>query len=155
MGESTYRNARFWRKAQKLYPEVCASLGDKVGFFHDRYWWYATGHAYQVYQEAEADIREELRALFADTYSRVLYFRLYMIGRSAELAMPTIMFFCEDKEPRKKAKKVVDECGVLNKLPGFRTGHQASQPEIGTLIQPATEMVMECQRDSTEMACEV
>ncbi|CAI9631625.1 unnamed protein product [Alternaria burnsii] len=47
------------------------------------------------------------------------------------------MFFCEEKEPRKKAKKTIDEGGLLGKLAGFRTGHLAKLPGIGRLIQPA------------------
>ncbi|KAF7679307.1 hypothetical protein GT037_003055 [Alternaria burnsii] len=60
-----------------------------------------------------------------------------MIGRSVDSAIPTILFFCEGKEPRKKAKKTIDEGGLLGKLAGFRTGHLAKLPGIGRLIQPA------------------
>jgi hypothetical protein len=49
------------------------------------------------------------------------------------------MFFCKEKDPRKKARKILDEGGLLKRLPGFRTGHQARQPNVGSLIQPATE----------------
>ncbi|KAF1842935.1 uncharacterized protein K460DRAFT_432368 [Cucurbitaria berberidis CBS 394.84] len=62
-----------------------------------------------------------------------------MIGRSVDSAIPTIMFFCEEKEPRKKAKNAIEEGGFLERLPGFRLGHQAKQPDVGSLIQPATE----------------
>jgi hypothetical protein len=61
-----------------------------------------------------------------------------MVGRDQVSAKPTIMFFCEDKEPRKRSKKIVNEGGLLRRLPGFRTGHRAKQPGIGLLVQPAT-----------------
>jgi hypothetical protein len=61
-----------------------------------------------------------------------------MIGRTADSAIPTIVFFCEEKEPRKMAKKTVDEGGLLARLPRFRTGHYAKQPSVGRLIQPAS-----------------
>lgn len=152
MGDSAYRSARFWRKAPKVYPNVCTSLGTKIGFFHDKHWWYPTGHVQEEFQKIDPEILAQLGAVFTDTYSSIVYYRLYMIGRSAEAAIPTIMFFCEEKEPRKKAKKVVDEGGVLSKLPGFRTGHQASQPSTGSLVQPATNRTTIYQQDPDEDA---
>jgi hypothetical protein len=62
-----------------------------------------------------------------------------MIGRDQVSEKPAIMFFCEDKEPRKRSKKIVNEGGLLRRLPGFRTGHRANQPGIGLLVQPATD----------------
>ncbi|CAG5153695.1 uncharacterized protein ALTATR162_LOCUS3291 [Alternaria atra] len=47
------------------------------------------------------------------------------------------MFFCEEKEPRKIAKKTIDEGGLLKNLAGFRTGHLDRIPRVGRLIQPA------------------
>jgi hypothetical protein len=138
MGDSTHRGARFWRKSPKLYPHACASLGEVIGYFHDRHWWHPTGPAQEEFQKVEREILAELGLIFIDTYSSIVYFRLYMIGRSAETALPTIMFFCEEKEPRRRAKKAMDDGNILNTLPGFRTGHQARQPGLGMLIQPAT-----------------
>jgi hypothetical protein len=46
-----------------------------------------------------------------------------MIGFNLSSSKPTIMFFCEEKEPRKKAKKIIDNGGLLEGLPGYRTGH--------------------------------
>ncbi|KAJ4311622.1 hypothetical protein N0V94_007850 [Neodidymelliopsis sp. IMI 364377] len=65
------------------------------------------------------------------------------------------MFFCPNKEPRKKAKKTIDCGGILDKLPGFRTGHQSSQPRVGTLIQPATKSEANSRKDSIEITREV
>jgi hypothetical protein len=48
------------------------------------------------------------------------------------------MFFCQEKKPRKRAQRIINEGGLLNVLPGFRTGHQAQDPTLGHLILPAT-----------------
>lgn len=134
-----YRGAKFWRKAPNaFYSSAMTSLGDKLGFFHERYWWFPAGQAREEYQLVEPEILEHLNILFTDTYHPIIYFHLYMIGRSPETAIPTIMLFCGEKDARKKAKKAVDKGGLLEKLPGFRTGHQSSQPMVGPLIQPAS-----------------
>lgn len=49
------------------------------------------------------------------------------------------MFFCEENEPRKMAKKAIDEEGLPRKLLGFRTGHLARIPDVGKSIQSAAE----------------
>ncbi|KAI4946610.1 hypothetical protein J4E91_007299 [Alternaria rosae] len=137
MSERYLSRAKFWKPAPEPYPNVCACIGTEIGVFHDRYWWHAAGPARQQFSLVEPEIVEQLNSVFTERYSSILLFHLYMIGRSRELAVPTIMFFCEQKEPRKKAKKTVDEGGLLGKLPGFRTGHLAELPGLGKLIQPA------------------
>jgi len=137
MSERYLSRAKFWKPAREPYPEVCACIGTEIGVFHDRYWWHAAGPARQQFSLVEPEIVEQLNLVFTERYSSILLFHLYMISRSRELAIPTIMFFCEQKEPRKKAKKAVDEGGLLGKLPGFRTGHLAKLPGLGKLIQPA------------------
>jgi hypothetical protein len=72
-------------------------------------------------------------------YCGIIHFGLFMIGKDAASAKPTIMFFCETKGPRKRAKKIIDNGGLLERLPGFRTGHRNKQPMIGSLVQPATQ----------------
>jgi len=137
MGESYFSLARFWKPAVDPYPNVCACIGTEIGIFYGRYWWHATGPARHQFSLVELEIVKQLNSVFTERYSSIVLFHLYMIGRSREQAVPTIMFFCEDKEPRRMAKKIVDEGGLLKKLPSFRTGHLARQPSVGKLIQPA------------------
>ena len=141
MGDTYIKEARFWKRTTTCYPKASTCIGSKIGVFHDRHWWHAIGQAREAFKLVEIDILEQLKAVFTDSYSSIVLFHLYMIGRSAELhiAIPTIMIFCEEKEPRKKAKKAIEQGGILEKLPGFGIGHQAKQPGVGSLIQPATE----------------
>jgi hypothetical protein len=126
----------FARKTQP-YPGVKSCLGDPIGTFNGRHWWYATGNVREIFEEIENDVQNQLLATLTDKYRGIVHFKLVMIGGDQISAKPTIMFFCEEKEPRKKAKKVLDEGGLLTRMPGFRTGHQARQPSVGRLIQPA------------------
>lgn len=129
-----------WLPRSKTYPNVHACIGTEVGYFHGRFWWYAIGDARVAFEAVVGNILNQLCAV-TDRYFHIVHFHLYMIGRSRAAATPTIMFFCDEKEPRKRAKGIIDEGGLLERLPGFRTGHQANRPEVGPLVQPATGTV--------------
>jgi hypothetical protein len=137
--ESKLRKPFLLMRKSQPYPDVHACIGSFIGHFNERDWWHATGKAREAFKTVEKELLDHLQAAFEDTYRSIVHFHLFMIGRALSSARPTIMFFCEEKEPRKKAKKVIDESGILKQLPGFRTGQQARQPNIGTLIQPATD----------------
>jgi hypothetical protein len=137
--ESKLRKPFLLMRKSQPYPDVHACIGSFIGHFNERDWWHATGKAREAFKTVEKELLDHLQAAFEDTYRSTVHFHLFMIGRGRSSSKPTIMFFCEEKEARKKAKKVIDESGILKQLPGFRTGQQARQPNIGTLIQPATD----------------
>lgn len=139
MSEGGLFGTKLFGRPSKRYPDASSCIGTRVGHFHARDWWHATGTARAQFKAVELDILNQLQTGFTDCYYSIVHFHLYMIGRCTESAIPTIMFFCEDKEPRKKAKKIIDEGGLLARLPGFRTGHQTRRPDVGTLVQPAVE----------------
>jgi hypothetical protein len=126
----------FTRKWQP-YPGIKSCLGDSIGIFNERRWWYATGKAREMFERMMKDVRDQLQVALTDKYRDIVHFELFIIGKDDTFAKPTIMFFCEDREPRKKAKKVLDEGGLMTRMPGFRTGHQARQPPVGRLVRPA------------------
>ncbi|KAJ8107434.1 hypothetical protein OPT61_g8870 [Boeremia exigua] len=130
--------SKFWLR-RISYPDAHACIGTEVGSFNGRRWWHATGKARMDFEAKEAEIVEQLNTI-SDKYFETIHFHLYMIGLAEVYAVPTIMFFCEEKEARKQAKDVIIKGGLLTKLPGFRVGHQAHRPGIGRLIQPATEI---------------
>ena len=113
------------------------------------------GPARQHFSLLEPEIVEQLNSVFIEQYSSILLFHLYMIGRSVEAASPTIMFFSEEKEARKRAKKALDHGGLLERLPGFRTAHLARQPGVGKLIQPAAGSDDTPQSSDSDMVTEV
>jgi hypothetical protein len=140
MGDSRQGLRSWWRPTSRpLYPNACNSLGEKAGIFDDHHWWYSAGPARDEYQRIEPDIIAQLNIFFTDTIQPILHIQLYMIGRSTDTARPTIMFFGQDKDARKKAKKTVDNSGLLDRLPGFQTGHRHQDPGRGNLISPASD----------------
>jgi hypothetical protein len=126
----------FIRRLQP-YPDVETCIGKLIGRFNGRNWWPATGKAQEAYRAVKEDLLEKLNTAFEDTYRSSVHFDLFVIGRDLLSAKPTIVFFCEEAKPREKAKKVLDESGILKRLPGFRTAHQRRQPNIGAVLFPA------------------
>jgi hypothetical protein len=137
--EFKLRKSALFKRGLQPYPDVHYCIGNFVGHINERDWWHATGKAQEAFKAIEKELLNQLHTAFKDTYSSSVHFHLFMIGQGRSSAKPTIMFFCEEKEPRKKARKVIDESGILKQLPGFRTGQQARQPDIGTLVQPAID----------------
>ncbi|KAH4639700.1 hypothetical protein HBH81_094080 [Parastagonospora nodorum] len=135
--ESYVKMSSIFKRRSRAYPGVQTCLGSFIGISNERHWWYATGKAREDFEAVEAYVQEQLEADMKDSYRSTVYFKLFMIGRDEISAKPTIMFFCEEKEPRERAKKVLDKRGLLLRLPGFRTGHQSEQPITGPLVQPA------------------
>jgi hypothetical protein len=137
------------------YPDAHACLGSKIGDVKDRTWWHTTGKARDQFNDAEDEIQQHLANVFMPKYRSIVYFDLFMIGQTEQSAIPTIMFFCVEKEPRKRAKEAIDKSQILVKLPGFRTGHIAREPIIGPLIQPASTDTSIGILDETSMYTEV
>lgn len=103
------------------------SLGLKIPrHVDDENGWWIPGAAHgQKFQGLAPKIMEELRLLrYRD--APPLAFELFMIGKSEELAMPTIMFCSTDSEFRKFARDRIVRSGVLDGS-GFITGHMATQ----------------------------
>ncbi|KAF2025688.1 hypothetical protein EK21DRAFT_93008 [Setomelanomma holmii] len=149
MKKSYLDRARQFKRPSQPYPDACESIGSKIGLFHGKFWWHAQGKALQDYKAVKAEILGSLDKIFQDTYHSAICVQLFMIGRCETTAKPMVMIFSEEKEARKKAKKALDDTGLMSKLPGFQTGHAATQPGIGALVQPATEEDPEIQMPSS------
>jgi hypothetical protein len=70
---------------------------------------------------------------------RLLIFELYMIGRTAELAKPTIIFSSENKTQRQRAKKLVRESGILSGYPGMGLGESSRPLRLSRSPKPLGE----------------
>jgi hypothetical protein len=110
----------FRARISQPYPNIHDSIGDSIGYFHDRYWWHATGHARNVFGTIKTELKDQLNVANKERYGSAAHFDLFMIGRDQATAKPTIMFFCEEQGPHRRAKKTIDEGGLLKRLPGFR-----------------------------------
>ena len=70
---------------------------------------------------------------------RLLIFEMYMIGRSEELAKPTIIFSSENKTQRQRARKLVRESGILSGCPGIGLGESSRPLRLSKTPKPLGE----------------
>jgi hypothetical protein len=134
--ESTSISRRF-RSLRSSYPDIRACVGAYLGRFHGRDWYDAAGKARDTFEVSRKEVRELFNTAWGTTYTNSAGFALYVIGRELDSAMPTIMLWGEEKQPRKQAKKAFEKNGLLKRLPGFRIGQVKRNPTFQRIIQPA------------------
>lgn len=97
--------------------------------------WEAVGPAWEMMNQISKPIRNLLQQRNeylqeGTNIPRAISFTMYMIGRTAETANPTIIFSCENKEPRKRARKIIEESNLLDDYPGVVLGDSSRAPVL-------------------------
>jgi peptide-N4-(N-acetyl-beta-glucosaminyl)asparagine amidase len=118
-------------KKKPSWPNPEDSIGQFYGEKQGRLCWRAQGPARVAFSEVAPKIKEYLNSCSdAVPGSDWVTWSIYMIGRSKSTAVPTIMFECFQKGPRKEAMNIVRKSGLLNQHPGIETGHWSFPPNI-------------------------
>lgn len=127
------------------WPSPELSIGEDwcvmPGLIMSRKCWEAIGPAREIMNQIYTPIRNLLQQrneyLQEGTSTpRAIIFSMYMIGRTAETANPTIVFSCENKEPRKRARKIIEESRLLNDYPGVILGDSSRPPVLSRPAVP-------------------
>jgi peptide-N4-(N-acetyl-beta-glucosaminyl)asparagine amidase len=115
------------------------SIGDYIGVLQGKdKCWKAVGPARQAFEELAPKIKLHLDNHIDEVPgSSWVTWSKYMIGSSASSAKPTIMFFCEERQPRVAVWHAIKKSDILQKYPGMRSGHIDSPPEFEYLDQLA------------------
>lgn len=98
--------------------------------------WEAIGPARDAFEDLAPNIKEYLEKSI-EPISCWVTWSLYMMGRAVGTASPTIIFCCEILKHRRDIRKAVKESGLLNKYPGFKTGHMQKPPDFDQLVDLA------------------
>lgn len=129
-----------FRKAQKrvlptvpgwLNPED--SIGHYIGKAKWDHIWEAIGPARDAFNTIAPKIKEYLEKGVEPISSRVTW-SMYMIGRSANLASPSIIFCCDVLQHRREVRNTIKDSGILNGYPGIKTGHLPRPPDFDQLV---------------------
>jgi hypothetical protein len=83
--------------------------------------WEAMGEARHLFEEIAPQIKAHLEKS-SDPLSHPVIWTIYMIGRTREDSVPTIMFCATDKRARNEIKQTIRSSGILDKYPGIQTG---------------------------------
>lgn len=111
------------RSNKPSWPAPQDSIGDiyKGENFGRKQCWDAKGPAREQFHLLALEIKEYLET-HSDPVPRPVTWTVYMIGATAQLSRPTVMFCSDDKISRTTVRNKVRESGLLEKYPGFDTG---------------------------------
>lgn len=88
--------------------------------------WEAVGEARQKFKEIASEIKNHLEKC-SDPLAHPVVWTIYMIGRTPEESIPTIMFCGRDKNARTEVKKMIKTSGIMDRHPGFRIGSRTEE----------------------------
>lgn len=129
-----------FRKAQErvlptatgwLNPED--SIGRYIGKAKWDHIWEAIGPARDVFITVAPKIKDYLESAVEPISSRVTW-SMYMIGKSASQASPSIIFCCDVLQHRREVRNTIKDSGILNGYPGIKTGHLPRPPDFDQLV---------------------
>lgn len=118
------------------WPEPHLSIGAKCNRLGGNECWKAIGPAEELFAHISKPIEDLLDARVDDleegepVAGHILLFDLYMIGKSAATAQPTLLFTCRRPKPRKRAIKFVKESGLLRPHPKIALAESAVPPLV-------------------------
>lgn len=105
--------------------------------------WEARGPALDAFHELEPVIRDYLTAHMKSTSHLHPLYSVFMAGRTADKARPTIIFYCGNTIRGKDARLIRDavkKSGILDGY-GFKTGH-SSRPNEYEMLFPEENFVL-------------
>lgn len=104
--------------------------------------WKATGRAREMFEVFAKDIKiytdecvDFIPGLHCVTWS------IYMIGKNPQTATLVVMFFCEERGPRRKIQDYVKQSEILRKYPGIKTNNAALPPDLENLESLASNEI--------------
>lgn len=104
--------------------------------------WKATGRARETFEVLAKDIKTYTdECVDSILGSHWVTWSIYMIGRTPQTAAPVVMFFCEERGPRRKIQDYVKQSGILQKYPGIKTGNATLPPDLEQLEPLASDAI--------------
>jgi hypothetical protein len=95
--------------------------------------WEATGAVRETFKDLSKDIKNYLKD-WGELGDPVVTWSIYMIGKTKSTAIPTLLFCCSERGPRKSIKSQILESGILSRYPGVRVGDCSKSPDFGRVI---------------------
>jgi hypothetical protein len=117
------------------FPRPELSIGTRCCQLGNHQCWEVIGPAQEITESLFGPIKKLLES--RDEYlnegpcvPRALLFDMYMIGRTEQVAIPTIMFSCDNKVQRQRALKLVRQSSLLDPYPCVALGDSSHPPRL-------------------------
>jgi peptide-N4-(N-acetyl-beta-glucosaminyl)asparagine amidase len=123
-------------KAKSVWPRPEDSIGMWYRKMGRNDCWEAKGPARDTFAQIAKEIKTYLNRC-SDPVAYPVTWSIYMIGKTKDSAMPTVMFCCVERNSRKKVRKMIADSGILGEYPGIITGDCSSAPDCDRPVQLA------------------
>ena len=116
------------------WPEPHLSLGTPCNRLGNNECWKAVGPAQDLFNLISKRIGDLLDERVEDleegepVAGHILLFDMYMVGKSATIAQPTLLFTCQRTKPRRRAIKYIRESGILKGHPKILLAESSLPP---------------------------
>ena len=124
-----------WTWTKPAWPQPELSCGRELEALDGSHrCWEVTGPVSGLAKTIYGEVKNllDLRSDYLIERERIIepvLFSMYMTGRRKEEANPTLLFSCTRIQPRKRAKEVVKESGILKDHPAIRLAHSKRPPQ--------------------------
>jgi peptide-N4-(N-acetyl-beta-glucosaminyl)asparagine amidase len=118
---------------QNDWPHPEQSAGTFIRNIGNKRCWQAIGKARDDFDTLATSIREYLNAN-SEPLPHMVTWSIYMIGKTKQSSIPTIVFCCEISAPRVQIKHMIKASGLLEQYKGFRLGHMPRPPDFDQLV---------------------
>lgn len=120
-------------------PPKSKSVGNyigPIGKLGNRCWEAKESLRLLFYDQIRPGIVQHLDGQFRSVPTRdTINVTLYMVGRRANTAAPTVLFVSENESNRKKARKLIKESGILRQHSGWKTAEASKDPGWGARLE--------------------
>lgn len=115
------------------WPDPQLSIGAFIVTIGRNSIWEAIGPARDAFAILGPEIQAYLN-LSTEPIPCYVTWSIYMLGRAASTASPTVIFCGSILKHREDIRKSVKHSGILSRYPGFKTGHLPKPPDFDRLV---------------------
>lgn len=116
------------------WPKPADSVGQRMCLYGKDICWEVKGPAKEAFRSISPLIKDHLEKS-AEIVSSWVTWSVYMLGKTPETAVPTILFCGDVRADREELRNVIKESRILDRYSGFKTGHARHPPAFGKAVQ--------------------
>jgi hypothetical protein len=119
-GTMDFANRLGIRKNKTQWPNSKECVGEKLGEIQQgkHICWQPTGRAEDAWNDLRPQIKDFLNHCGGSSLYLIML-EMYMIGRTEDTSIPTILIYSEDRNTRRNLRKAIKESGILTQYEGI------------------------------------
>jgi peptide-N4-(N-acetyl-beta-glucosaminyl)asparagine amidase len=120
-------------QSQNDWPNPEQSAGNFIRNIGNKCCWQAIGKARDDFEILATEIANYLDKN-SEPLPLMVTWSMYMIGKTKQSSIPTIVFCCEVSAHRVQIKNMIKESGIMKQYGGIKLGHMPRPPDFDQLL---------------------